>query len=191
MTTLPLIIPHPCQHCSSATGPFYVTFAGPTEAFPSDLNSPAKLLLVAKALHGALNLPSSYPATSILVWLQTTRQLPAARRHLLAGQTQAVVIGYTLTQSTELPQPDDLKQAMDNPQASAKAAELLDVGFVAPEHAGLLSVGLTSSTDSQAVVKQLTGEGSGGDNQGAPTGLHLSVIGELAIRVAGWVYAWV
>jgi hypothetical protein len=116
-------------------------------------------------VHSALGLPASYAPTNIGVWLQATAALPPPpsrrRRGLLAASdsedTTVRVLGYTLDITAELPATEVLQQAMADPQSNTQLASQLEAcGFVAPEHVGELSTGLTDNRSSDEVINQFT-----------------------------------
>jgi hypothetical protein len=133
---------------TAAAGPFYMTLAGPADAFP-DMRDAAKMAAVAKAVHAGLNLGDAYPATNIAVWLQaqtTLAPVPVRHRHMLAaGGDLVAVLGYSLLVTEQLPAQAALAAMMDNTtMTEAVAQKLADEGFVKEQHRGLLSVRLES-----------------------------------------------
>lgn len=142
------------------TGPFFLTIAGPGEAFP-DLNDPAKLQAVRTAVKGALNLDSSYPLSNIEVWIEGRQEVPvaAATRHLLADDMVVVlVLGYSLAKSDLLPPAAELKSRTEATTLTAQiATKLADAGFVTPEQLGLLSVIVTTVNKIAEVIQVIQG----------------------------------
>lgn len=143
--------------------------AGPAEAFP-DLSNPAKLSLVATALHSALNLGASYAASNIKAWVVSsevqTPPAPSPSRHLLADSgtsRRLVVLGYALAQVEGLPAQDTLLTLIKAADTNQKVADgLAQAEFLDPQHIARLSVGVLAlelaSTPQQAAA-QLTGGG--------------------------------
>lgn len=161
-------------------GPFYMTLAGPSDAFP-DLSNSANKHLLAAAVHSALNLDSAYPVSNMILWVQEIAfdSANSARRRRLsdaAAATQLLVLGYSLMKHPKLPPKMQLQTIMADPAATERLAQkLADSGFLPIEDLGRLSVGLTSWGDSSALVQHLTtsvGQGAGN--------IHLSPIGKQA-----------
>jgi hypothetical protein len=180
----PQIIHALCNHnrliAILSAGPYYLTLAGPADAFP-DLNSPTNRRLIAEAVHNALNLDSMYPTSNILVWIQKQQSLgasftyPATSRRRLSDTSNSLVyvVGYALVKSPVLPTAVQLGISMASREATERLAEkLADSGFLPSEDLGRLSVGLTSLDNSDSVVQHLASTaGQGGS-------IHLTPIGE-------------
>lgn len=108
---------------------------------------------MAQAMHGTLNLASSYPVSGIIVWLDSIAIIdsPAGSRRLLladsmtGNETQVSVLGYNLVRTPDLPNAA-LDEAMNSTAATdALAEQLVKLKVVSEEHLGKLSVGLISS----------------------------------------------
>lgn len=169
--------------CHAHAGPFFLTLVGPTDSFP-DLTDPVKRQLVASAVHTALNLPSTYPLTNILVWVQSRQQsAPAAthRRRLLAlpPGTQAYVLGYSLVQTAEVPSLQVLQDTIRQPASTEALAEhLQSFGFIDPQYNGLLLIGLTTAQSSDELMQELVSSSSGGSTSDTQLLSQLVPIGE-------------
>jgi len=143
----------PASGCADPAGPFFITLAGEAGAFP-DFSDPATLYLMAKAMHGSLNLAITYPVAGVIVWLDSTAIInsPAgSRRRLLAddlagNETQVSVLGYNLIRTPDLPNATVLDDTMNSTAATdALAEQLVKLKVVSEEHLGKLLVGLISS----------------------------------------------
>jgi hypothetical protein len=149
-----------CLPACLPAGPFFLTFAGPAEAFP-DLTDTSKLRLVAQGVRDTLNLGSTYPLENILVWIQAGKDVttgPMPTRHLLApGQLRVLVIGYSIVITSDLPPVEELKARMDAPEVTQQFAEkLADANFVTQEQLGMLSIWVASVASPEQVVQQVT-----------------------------------
>lgn len=119
-------------------GPFYLTLAGPSDAFP-DLSTPSNKLLIATAVHSALNLGSAYPISNILLWVQqqtvaaaaSSYPTPTKRRLSQAATTKIFVLGYSLAKTPELPPKMQLAMIMASAEGTERLADkLADLEFL-------------------------------------------------------------
>lgn len=116
--------------------------------------------MLVRAVHASLDLPSSYALSNIQLWIQTETTLAAPARHLLSTNT-AFVLGYTLIKTTELPSTPELQATLASPAAAeAIALSLEQDGFIAPEHAGSVFVGLSTAGPDE-IVNQLAASSPG------------------------------
>jgi hypothetical protein len=154
---------------STHAGPFYLSLSGPPEAFP-DLNDPAKLTQVAKAVRDGLNLGSTYPLENIRAWIHSQQDIEqgAVPVRRLAEATNPVshllVLAYSLVINPELPPVEELKQRMDDPAVTNTLAERLgDDGFVNQDQLGKLFITVTSVNKVQQLVEVIQGTAQGAD----------------------------
>jgi len=149
-------------------GPFYMTLSGPQESFP-DLGDPAKRQMLARAVHTSLNLPSTYPLGNIQLWIQTeaTNAAPPSRR--LLSTNKVFVLGYTLVSTAELPSTPDLEATLASPAALEAVAQSLEQdGFIDPQHAGTVFVGLSTAEPGRVSNSQLADPNPSTDGSTGP-----------------------
>jgi hypothetical protein len=127
--------------------------SGQGDVFPN-FNNAAALTLLAQAVHAGLALPSTYPYSSISIWLESSASLPASptptRRRLLADTTtplnettEVAVLGYTLEKTPELPASEKLTTRIEDGSAADEVStKLVTLGLVKPEGVGKLQLGL-------------------------------------------------
>lgn len=160
------------------TGPFYLTLSGPQAAFP-DLRDPTQLQRVQQAVHGALDLGTSYPARNIPVWLQDRQEFTPAMqpgRRLQSDKVSIVLLGYSLLSTDKLLASGELRARVDAPGLSQAVADrLANAGFVPEERFGQLHVIATSTNKLKEVVQAIQGSD---DNAGDGLVALLAPIGE-------------
>lgn len=145
-----------------------MTLSGPQESFP-DLADPAKRQMLARAVHASLILPSTYSLGNIRLWIQTEAADAAPPSRRLLSTNKVFVLGYTLVSTAELLSTPDLETTLTSPAALAAVAQSLEQdGFIDPEHAGTVFVGLSTAKPDRVFSNQLADPNPSTDGSTGP-----------------------
>lgn len=150
---------------------YYLAMSGPGGAFPDFTNAKTQLG-VAQALHGALNLPSSYPVSNIRTWLASQQAgSTTSGRHLLAADS-LIILGYALAKEAGLPEPEALKAMVEDSSTLGVVAQgLADAGIVTQDFIKEVSV-VMIAPDTNVTPQQIVKDIKSGALTPTPMSMH-------------------